>query len=247
MATLRQGKLITLEEPNSMHVEMYRSIRMNIEYSAIDNELKTINITSTSANEAKTTTACNLAVLSANKKKRVLLIDLDLRSPSVHKSFNMKNQYGITDLLIDYIKNGDKVNFYKYLKLVIHPNIGNELYILPVGTQVVNSTEILSSKKIVELLNFLKKDFNEILIDSSPSGLISDGILASSLSDGTIYIVESGKTKIDEAQKVINQLKSLKINILGVVLTKVPKKIKDYGYYRYSKLDKNNQIKIDVE
>ncbi len=250
MSSLEQekSKLIALEEPNSIHVEMYRSIRINIEYSAIDKAVKTINITSTLANEAKTTTACNLAVMSANRNKKVLLIDLDLRSPSVHKAFNFKNHIGVTDLLIDFIKNGEKINLYKYLQQFIHPNITNELYILPVGTEVVNPTEILSSKRIVELLNFLKDQFDEIIIDSSPSGIVSDGIITSAFSDGTIYIVESGRTRVEDAQKVISQLKNLNVNILGVILTKVPKKIKDYGYYGYGNNDhSNNRVKIDVE
>ncbi|QVK17180.1 CpsD/CapB family tyrosine-protein kinase [Mycoplasmatota bacterium] len=244
-------KLITLDEPNSIHAEMYRSIRTNLEYTSIDKIIKVYNITSTVANEAKTTTACNMAIMSANKNKRVLLIDLDLRNPSIHRAFTIKNQSGITDMLIDFMKNGENIDINQYTQLIKHNNIINQLYVIPVGTEVINPTEILSSKKIKELINFLKKDFDEVIIDSSPSGIITDGVITSTIADGTVFVVENGKTKIDIAKKTIDQLKNVGVNILGVVLTKVKYSQKRYGYYEYgygkNKDTNDNRIKIDIE
>lgn len=250
-ANARNVKLITLDEPDSIQAEMYRSIRTNLEYSSIDKKIKVYNITSTVANEAKTTTASNMAIMSANKNKSVLLIDLDLRNPSIHRAFNIKNQLGMTDMLVDFIKNGENIDINNYTQSLTCDQIINQLYVIPAGTEVVNPTEILSSKKIKELIRFLENHFDEIIIDSSPSGIITDGAITSTIADGTVYVVESGKTKIDAVKKTIEHLKSIGVNILGVVLTKVKNKNKnfgdyEYGYGNYNKTN-NNRIKIDIE
>src|SRR5690606_167217 len=164
--------IISLEEPNSIHAEMHRSIRTHLEFSSIDKELKVINITSTVANEAKTTTACNLAVMFAQNNKKVLLIDLDLRGASCHRILKVKNELGITDMLVDFTKNGENIDVNKYIQEIKHPNIPNSLYFISLGTEVINPTEILSSQKIKNLLNFIKKQFDRVIIDSSPSGII---------------------------------------------------------------------------
>lgn len=223
--------LLSIDEPNSIYVEMYRSIRTNIEYSSVDKKMKILNVTSTIASEGKTTTTCNLAVLSANKNKKVLIIDLDLRKPSVHKFFNIKNKNGLTDLLIDFSNNGNNVNLNNYLQKIEHENIINELYVITAGTETINPFEILNSERIKILIEFLRDKFDEIILDSPPSGILADGIITSKLADGTIYVIESKKTKIDLIQKTISQLKKMNINILGVILTKVPVKLKTYSYY----------------
>ncbi len=249
----KKVKLVTLDEPSSIHSEMYRSIKTNLDYSSIDKKIQILNITSSVANEAKTTTACNIAIVTANKAKKVLLVDLDLRNPSVHRAFNIKNHHGITDMLVDFIKNGENINIYQYARLINHPNIHNELYLIPTGTEVSNTSEILGSKKIKELFQYLKRHFDEIILDSSPSGILSDGVITSTLADGTIFVVESGKTKIEIAQKTVEQLNNVGIKILGVVLTKVPYKFKRTGYYNYygsyylRKDDTKERFKIHID
>ena len=200
--------LLSIDEPNSIYVEMYRSIRTNIEYSSVDKKMKILNVTSTIASEGKTTTTCNLAVLSANKNKN-----------------------GLTDLLIDFSNNGNNVNLNNYLQKIEHENIINELYVITAGTETINPFEILNSERIKILIEFLRDKFDEIILDSPPSGILADGIITSKLADGTIYVIESKKTKIDLIQKTISQLKKMNINILGVILTKVPVKLKTYSYY----------------
>ncbi len=247
MLGLKDKTLIALDEPNSIQSEMYRTIRTNLEYSSIDKEINVINVTSSVANEAKTTTACNLAIMTANKNKKVLLIDLDLRSPCIHRAFNIKNKFGITDMLVDFIKKGKDIDCKKYVQNIQHEQLTGQLYVITSGTEVVNPTEIISSKKIKELVNFLKNDFDEIIIDSAPSGVIIDGVATSKLADGTVFIIERGKTKIDIAQKTIKHLKLADVNVLGVVLTKVPFSKDTYGYYGNGQSGNNNKLKIVVE
>jgi len=227
-------RLVTIEDPNSSFSETYRSIRTNIEYSSIDKPLRIVNCTSSLPNEAKTTTACNLAVMSANKFKRVLLVDLDLRNPTVHKAFNIKNKLGITNLLVDFAENGDQVGIEKYLNKIVNEHIAHDLFVITAGSEVVNPTEIIGSKKIRELFQMLRSHFDFVLIDSSPSAIIADGVIASTIGDGTIFIVESGRAKIEVVQRTLEKLKNVNVTIVGVVLTKVPaSEIKDDYYYGY--------------
>lgn len=244
-------KLITLDEPTSNFSEVIRLIRTNIEYSSIDNPVRVVNFTSSVANEAKTTTACNLAVMNASKYKRVLLIDLDLRNPSIHRAFGIKNKAGMTNLLVDFVENGENVQIEKYLSKIKHEHIINDLYVLTAGSEVVNPTEIIGSKKMKSLIQLLKQHFDFIVVDSAPSSIISDGVIVSTICDGTVFIVESGKTKIDVAQRTIDHLKSVNANLIGCVLTKVPTKSVDYGYYYeedHDEVEKNkDRIEINVE
>lgn len=238
-------KILAFENPNSIQIEMYRSIRTNIEYSSIDKKIKVLNVTSATANEGKTTTTCNLAILSTNKNKKVLLMDLDLRKPNVHRAFQLKNVNGVTDLLVEF-SNNENVNLNKYIQKVTHPNVSNILHVLPAGTETVNPFEILNSKRLKNLISYLSEHFDEIIIDSPPCGILADGIVTSKLADGTIFIIESGKTKMDLIQKSVTQLKSIGVNILGVILTKMPAKLKTFSYY-YSHYyqEPNNNININ--
>ena len=122
--------------------------------------------------------------------------------------------------------------------------MSNVLYVLPAGTETVNPFEILNSEKLKNLINFLSEHFDEIIIDSPPCGILADGIVTSKLADGTIFIIESGKTKIDLIQKSVSQLKSIGVNILGVILTKMPAKLKSFSYYysHYYQEPNNNSI-----
>lgn len=241
---LEKTGVISLEEPESIQAEMHRLIRTRLEYASIDSALKIINITSSMANEAKTTTACNLAVVLANKLNKVLLMDLDLRNPSCHRAFRISKELGITDMLVDFAHNGNAIDVKKYLNRIKHPNIVNELYLLTAGTQVINPTEIVGSHKMKELLSYLKNNFDIIIIDSAPCGLVVDGIITSTLADGTIFCLESNRTKIDVAQKTVNQLRAFNINILGVVLTKNKFKIKKYNGYNYYYYYKNQKKSV---
>ena len=241
-------RILSLDEPNSQIAEIYRLIRTNIEYSTLDSNNKVINITSTTSGEAKSTTSANLAVMCANKLNRVLLIDLDLRSPSIHKLFKIKNNVGVTNLLLDYVDKGDAVDIFKYAKKIDHDNINNELYVITTGHEIANPTEVLGSNKLRGLINHLQTQFDQVIIDSSPSGVIPDGLVTSTLTSGTIYVVESGRTKIEQARQTIDKLRSMNVNLLGVILTKVKGAGGTYGqYYGYGEIDssKSKRIKID--
>jgi capsular exopolysaccharide synthesis family protein len=238
-------RIVTLDDPNSQVSEIYRSIRTNIEYANIDTDMKVINVTSTVAGEAKSTTAANLAVICANKYKRVLLIDMDLRNPSIHKLFKLKNDHGLTNLLMAFAKSNEDVNITDFAQYIDHPSTVHHLDVLTTGYDIANPTEVLGSQRIKQLIQYLKRQYDLIIIDSAPSGVIPDGLVTSLNADGTVYVIESGKAKIDLVQQTIQKLKKIKANLLGVVMTKAPVKTVDYGYYNNTEKDQH-RIKIDV-
>ncbi|ERJ10947.1 Capsular exopolysaccharide family protein [Haloplasma contractile SSD-17B] len=234
--------IVTLEDSKSPMTEIYRNIRTNIEYANMDRELKVISVTSTTANEAKSTVIANLAVMSANKEERVLIIDADLRRPSVHRFFRVQNEQGLTDLTRAYslLENNESIDYESYIKEFRHEEIGDnekKIHILTGGMKIVNPAEFLGSKAFINLVNFLKTKYDRIYIDTAPAGMFSDGVVVASASDGTVYVIESGRSKYDDVIQSVEALKQTNAYIIGTILTKVPLSRKDkhqyYDYYRY--------------
>lgn len=228
--------LVTLKNPNSQISEQFRKIRTNIEFSAIDRKLKIINVTSSVANESKSTTACNLAIMFANKFQKVLLVDADLRQPTVHRIMGMKIGNGLTDLVLEYSSsdhNFSNIDLSKYIETFEHPNVVNRLDVLNAGSKVNNPAEFIGSQSFSEVLEELAKQYDFVIVDSAPSGLLSDGILVSTVADGTIFVIEYGKTKYEVAKNVINQLRKAGANIIGGILSRTPIWSDNYYYYYY--------------
>ena len=155
--------------PQSLSAESYRSIRTSIKYSSVDNPIKIIVITSSNSSEGKSTVAGNLAFSLSQNGSRTLLIDCDLRKPSVHKKFLIPNDKGLTDVLFDK----------QDLKEVIK-KIENNLYVLPCGTIPPNPAEILGSKTMEEFLDELSINYDYIILDCQQSlGMITVNALTS--------------------------------------------------------------------
>lgn len=209
---------------NSQVTESYRKLAVNIEYANIDGNIKTIMITSSMANEGKTTTISNLAYVMTELNKKILLIDLDLRKPAVHKYFNLTNGYGLTDLLLN------KENSKKY----IH-NIQPGLDVLTSGQLPSNTTEIINSKAIKDLLKELSSYYDYILMDTPPIALVSDPINIAVYSDAVILTIAYSETDKEVIKKSVDLLKQVNANIIGTVFNKVPagrhNKYYQYNYY----------------
>ncbi|MDF2700659.1 MAG: hypothetical protein K0Q49_2222, partial [Haloplasmataceae bacterium] len=206
-------------------------------YASIDKKIKTINITSTNANETKSTTACNLAVMFATKFERVLLIDTDLRRPSLHFFIDHKNNIGLVDCIVDYANNDYKIytmDMTKYVKIISNPNIVNNFQVMTSGTKIINPAEFLGSSTFKSLINDLKDKYDVIILDSAPSGIIVDGIIVSSICDATLFVIEYNRNTIESTKSVLNQLKNAGSNVIGSLLTKVPtsKREQNQAYYQ---------------
>ncbi|QVK17179.1 CpsD/CapB family tyrosine-protein kinase [Mycoplasmatota bacterium] len=231
-----EEKIITLKNPQSYLSEIYRRVRTNIEFASIDTKIKTVNVTSTSADETKTTTACNLAVMYASKFEKVLLVDSDLRKPTVHRFLNVNNSVGLTDCMLAYSnQNSDisNINLNDFIKKIEHPSMTHPLHVMTSGTKINNAAEFLGSNTFKSLLSVLKDYYDVIIVDSAPSGIIIDGLIVSSCCDATLYITVYNSTKLDQAKQVIDSLKKAGANVIGSIIAKTPvhKRLLNRYYY----------------
>lgn len=222
MSVKPNDNLVTMLNPNSPTSEAFKTLRTNISLKDIDNKTKVINIVSAVAQESKTTTAINLAYVYSQLGKNVLLIDLDLRLPTVHKKLNLKNHSGITELLTDAVSWNDAVVHYL-------PRFD----VLLSGGRNPYSTELIQSKSFSDLLIKLRDVYDIVLIDCPPIGLVTDGIITSTLADGTIICVASGRTDRKDLEKAKELLEQFNVNVLGVVMTRMPVGNRYYNKYKY--------------
>ena len=213
--------LITNQNPKSPISEQYRTIRTNIQFSSVDEEIKTILVTSSGPGEGKSTTVANLAVVFAQQGKRVLLIDSDLRKPTVHYTFNFTNTFGLTNVLTRQSQLHD----------VVKETMEKNLYILTSGPIPPNPAELLSSRAMEQLMKDVEEEFDVVLFDSPPLLAVTDGQILASKCDGTILVVSSGKTETEQAVKAKELLNAANSHILGVVLNS--KKMENSNYYYY--------------
>ena len=216
------GKITSLEKTQSNISEAYRTIRTGIEFSNLDKDLKIICITSSKKDEGKTTVLSNLGVSFAKIDKKVLLIDADLRNPSISKMFDTSNTQGLMDILLG------KKNIQDCVKKTKQEN----LYILTGGTIPPNPAEVLSSKKMSEFIESIKDEYDYIFIDSPPVGVVSDASIISAYSDGVIFVVGANEVDSNLAKIAKERLDSVKANIVGVILNKF-KTDTNSEYYNY--------------
>ena len=227
-------KITSYTNPKSPIAEAYRSIRTNIEFSNIDKDLKVIMITSTQPNEGKSTVISNLAATFASlENKRVLIIDGDLRNPSIHKMFGVSNLSGIIDVLTGQ----------KDVSKCIEPTKIEGLDILKVGKVPPNPSEMLQSNKMKNFIEVVKEYYDYVFIDAPPVGVVTDASIISQYADGVILLVGSNETDIEAAKISKERLENVGANILGVVLNKFENEGSAYGYYGYYYGDTNKHEK----
>ncbi len=214
--------LITLHNPKSPIAEAYRTLRTNIQFSNVDGELKLLCVTSSGPSEGKTTSATNLAETFAQAGNRVLIIDGDLRRPRVHKVFKVSNNKGLTNVLAGQYSVDDVTQI-----------TGTDVTVMTSGPIPPNPSELLGSQKMKDLMQQLKQRYDVIIIDAAPVGVVTDAAILSTIVDGTILVVASGKTEIDGAKRAKQLLENVGARILGVVMTMIPVSKKGYYGYQY--------------
>lgn len=215
--------LVVHNNPKSPVAESYRVLRTNIQFASVDKPVKVIAVTSSCPEEGKTTTIANLAITFAQSGSSVLLLDADLRKPRVHKSFGLTNNTGMTTVLAQHID---------YKKCIAAARVDN-LYILTSGPIPPNPSELLTSNAMKSLIEKLREDFDIILLDTPPVGIVTDAAILSTIADGTILVVSSGKVEIGAAQRAKELLQKVNANILGVVLNNIEKNGRNDYYYNY--------------
>jgi capsular exopolysaccharide synthesis family protein len=214
-------KLIATLDPKSPISEQYRTIRTNIQYSSIDEELKALMVTSSGPAEGKSTTAANLAVVFAQLGKKVLLVDADLRKPTVHRTFEVNNLFGFTTVLTKQATLGSAVL----------ETDEKDLYILTSGPVPPNPAELISSKSMEQFIEEAKEQFDYVLFDTPPLLAVADPQILANKVDASIFVVFSGRTEIDQAKKAKELLENAQSKLVGVVLNHKEAKSNDYYYY----------------
>lgn len=211
---------IVEKKPKSIPAESYRALRTNIQYSSIDKKIKRILVTSSEPGEGKSTTTGNLALTFSQDEKRVLLVDCDLRKPSIHKKFRISNNVGLSDVILDNSK---------LEKAIIKRN--DYLDILPAGKVPPNPSELLGSKALENLLDELGKKYDVIILDTPPVHAVTDAQILSTKVDGVILVVRAERTKKESVLSAKAALDKVNANILGTVLNGGESSKGKYYYY----------------
>lgn len=209
--------------PRSPVAEAFRSLRTNLEYSSIDEPLKTILITSSGESEGKSTVAANLAIVEAQSGKNVVIIDADMRRPKLHAQFNKPNRIGLSDVVTGKMKIEDVVKSFEQV---------DNLSIITCGTVPPNPAELLGSEKMTKVIQELESMFDFVVIDSPPM-VVSDAQILSSKVDGIVFVVIPGQTRALTASLPLEELRRIDARVLGVVANRIPKN-RDYYYGGYN-------------
>lgn len=218
---MKKRSLITHYNSKSPTAEQYRTIRTNIQFAALDRDMATLMVTSAGPGEGKSTTAANLAVVLAQQGKKVLLVDADMRKPTVHYTFRSSNAVGLTNVLTKQMSLEEAVN---------NTEVKN-LHILSSGPIPPNPAELLSSRTMDEMIKTALKFYDSIIFDTPPVMAVTDAQVIANRCDGTVLVVASGKTENEPAQKAKELLDKANGKLLGVVLNRKPMKKNHYYYY----------------
>lgn len=220
----KHNTLIMETASNSIVSEAYRTLQTNIKYSSASKKIQVLLITSSNMQEGKSTIASNLALSFSEEKNKVLIIDCDFRNPSLHKQFQMTNTKGLADIILNNEKFEDTVQKYS-----------DNLYLLTAGKVADNPASMLSSKSMNNLLADLKKEFDLIILDSTPVLAVTDAQILSTKVDGTLIVVRYGSTKIQSVIECKNSIEIVGGNILGTVLHGIEINKKQHYTYTPSK------------
>ena len=205
-----------------MYDEAIRSVRTNIQFSSLDKKNKVISITSTKPAEGKSTVIYKLAKSFADNGDKVILLDCDLRSPSISEIAGINDNVGITNYLTG------KVNIQRAIN---KDREQSNLDMIFTGPVPPNPAEILASNAFKDFVEDLSKQYDYVFIDTPPVGLFTDASIVSTISDGVIFVIKSSDTKKEDISLAIENLKKVDAHILGAVLTHMPMKEKKYGNY----------------
>ncbi len=214
-------KIVVATNPKSINSEQYRTIRTNINFSMPDQELRTLLVTSASPSEGKSTTASNIAAVFSQEGKKVLLVDADMRKPTTHHTFKIRNTHGLSSILTRQCE----------VHEAVQPTDIENLYILPSGPIPPNPAELLASKNMEAVKTRLLEDYDLLVFDTPPILSVADAQIVSNKTDGTVLVINTGKSQKESALKAKELLEAAKANVLGVILNNF--KIEDSHYYYY--------------
>lgn len=208
----------------SIYDEAIRTLRTNIQFSDVDDNLKKIVISSAFPSEGKTTISYELGKSFAQTGAKILLMECDLRNPRIGEVSKLTHDVGITNILLKKAELSEAV--------IMSENNPNLHYVMS-GPIPPNPAELLSSKAFYDLVEFLEKKYDYIIFDTPPIGLVTDAAIVATLADGVILIVKNGETKREEVKNAIESFERVNGRIIGAVLThvKMHKSAYNSSYY----------------
>ncbi|OIL71301.1 tyrosine protein kinase [Oenococcus oeni] len=213
--------LVTVQDPQNVVAEQFRVLRANIDFAAASlKNFKTVLFTSAEMSDGKSTAAQNLAVTWAQTGKRILLLDADFRRPTLHKTFAIPNEHGLTTVLA----------MHEQPASVIHSTEIPNLYVMTSGPMPPNPSELLASDKMLRVVSWMREQFDMVVIDSTPLLLVTDAQALIPRADGVVLVAMLNKTKRRSMATAAHILKLAKANVLGVVSRDQRRADKGYGY-----------------
>jgi polysaccharide biosynthesis transport protein len=212
---------ITQEAPRSAYAEATRSLRTALSFSTPSGAPKVLQLTSPEKGTGKSTTAFNLAVTFTQMGHKVLLIDCDLRNPSQHKLLGIEPGKGLSHYLTSEATPAE---------IAVFANVG-QLFVIPAGPQPPNPAELLGSPRMVDLLTLSAEKFDYVILDGPPTLGLADALILASISEGTLFLTESGKTRKEHVIGSLKRLGGARARIVGCVLCKLGERESAYSYY----------------
>ncbi len=213
-------KLITLTDPRSPVSEAYRTLRTNLSFFSLDNPIRSLVVTSPAADEGKNRLVANLAVTMAQSGRRTVLVDCDLRRPSLHSFFDLESEPGLTNRILGEVD-----------ELPLQQTNVENLFLLASGPRPPNPADMLGTKKIDEIIDTLVEQFDIVLFDTPPVIAVTDAAVLGVKVDGALLVINAGKTRRDQAERAKELLEKARVRIIGAALTNAPRDNGAAGYY----------------
>jgi capsular exopolysaccharide synthesis family protein len=218
----RMHELITISEPRSPISEAYRTLRTNLDFAGLDQALETLVVTSAGVGEGKSTTLANLAVVSAQAGRKIILVDADLRRPTLHQTFGLGNETGLTTVMMDQAA------------LASPPLQETEvegLLVLTSGPLPPNPADLMGSRRMEEVIAALSEQSDQVLFDTPPVVAVTDAAVLATKVDGVLLVISAGKTRREYARTAVQRLEQIKARLVGTVLTNMQLGTGFKGYY----------------
>ncbi|MCS6157804.1 CpsD/CapB family tyrosine-protein kinase [Lactiplantibacillus plantarum] len=224
VANMHTGiQLTTLTAPMSVVTEQVKTIRTNLNYAMVGKPLKTLMITSAIQGEGKSTVGSNLAVEYAKKGLQVLLVDADLRRPTIHQTFAISNQRGVSSWLSGQLTDVNEA---------IYPVL-DHLFVMPSGPKPPNPAELLASDRMTEFLTVATRKLDLVIVDAPPILPVTDARILAGQVDGTVLVVRQNFVEKVAVRQAVSALKNARAQLLGTILNDVDIKTHSYGYGYY--------------
>jgi capsular exopolysaccharide synthesis family protein len=215
-------ELITVSEPRSPVSEAYRTLRTNLDFASLDQALKTLVVTSAGVGEGKSTTLANLAVVSAQAGRRVILVDADLRRPTLHQIFGLSNEAGLTTVMMDEAALASPP---------IQETSVQGLSVLTSGPLPPNPADLMGSQRMEVSIAALAKDADQVFFDTPPVVAVTDAAVLATKVDGVLLVISAGKTRREHARTAVQRLEQINARLVGTVLTNAQMGASFQGYY----------------